>query len=40
MEQEPIFPRIEIINPLKALTSFVGRIAALGATTRPEVEGR
>ena len=33
MEQEPIFPRIEIINPLKALTSFVGRIAALGATT-------
>lgn len=32
MEQD-IFPRIEIFNPLKALTSFVGRIAALGATT-------
>ena len=28
-----VFPRIEIFNPLKAITSFVGRIAALGATT-------
>lgn len=32
MEQD-IFPRIEIFNPLKALTSFVGRIAALGTRT-------
>ena len=31
--EKDIFPRIEIFNPLKALTSFVGRIAALGATT-------
>jgi hypothetical protein len=33
MEQEPIFPEIRIIEPFKALRGFVGRVAALGATT-------
>lgn len=31
--EKDVFPRIEIFNPIKAITSFVGRVAALGATT-------
>ena len=31
--EKDIFPRIEIFNPLRAISGFVGHIAALGTRT-------